>query len=49
MGKIYRHIYDITRKSREWSWTETEEAAISYLKNAVRTFDTLAPANEDSK
>ena len=48
-GNILKHIYKITRKSRDFRWTETQKAAFTYLKNVVRTSSTLPPANEDSK
>ena len=41
-------IISITKKKREFR-TETQEAAFNYLKNAVRTLNTLTSANEDSK
>ena len=38
-----------TRKSRGFRWTETQEEALTYFRSAVRTFNTLVPACEDSK
>lgn len=39
MGIILKPIYEITRQSREFKWTETQEAAFTYLKNAIQTFN----------
>lgn len=49
MKIILKPIYETTRKSRKLKWTETQEAEFTYLKNAVRTFNTMVPANVDSQ
>lgn len=46
MGIILKSISEITRKSWEFKWKETQ-SAFTYFKNVIRTFHTVAPANSE--
>lgn len=49
MRIILKRVYEISRKSKGFRWTETQESAFTYFTTAVRTCNSVASANEDSR